>query len=45
MRNFESVGRAQRFLEAHADVRNLFNLGRHLVFAGQYRKLRTSAVV
>ena len=34
---------ALRFLIAHAAVYNLFNLGRHLVSAGSYRDLRTSA--
>ena len=43
MRRFKSVGQAQRFLGAHAAVSNLFNLGRHLVRAEHYRKLRTSA--
>ena len=33
MRRFKSVRRAQRFLDAHAAVSNLFNLGRHLVRA------------
>jgi len=43
MRRFKSTGQAQRFLGAHAVVRNLFNLGRHLVRAGHYRNLRMSA--
>ena len=43
MRRFKSVGHAQRFLGAHAAVYNLFNLGRHLVKANHYRKLRRSA--
>ena len=43
MRRFKSVGQAQRFLSAHAAVYNLFNLGRHLVSACHYRKLRTGA--
>ena len=43
MRKFKSVRQAQRFLDAHAAVSNLFNLGRHLVRAGHYRNLRTSA--
>jgi len=34
---------AQRFLSTHAAVYNLFNLGRHLVSANQYRSLRISA--
>jgi putative transposase len=40
MRRFKSVRQAQRFLGAHATV---FNLGRHLVRAEHYRKLRISA--
>lgn len=43
MRKFKSVKQAQRFLGAHAAVSNLFNLGRHLVRAEDYRNLRISA--
>ena len=43
MRRFKSAAQAQRFLTIHAAVYNLFNLGRHLVSAGHYRKLRTDA--
>jgi putative transposase len=43
MRKFKSMKQAQRFLGAHAAVSNLFNLGRHLVRAQDYRDLRTSA--
>ena len=43
MRRFKSAAQAQRFLTVHAAVYNLFNLGRHLVGAGHYRKLRTDA--
>ena len=43
MRRFKSTAQAQRFLTVHAAVYNLFNLGRHLVGAGHYRKLRTDA--
>ena len=43
MRKLKSVGQAQRFLSAHAAVSNLFDLGRHLLSAGHYRDLRTSA--
>ena len=43
MRKFKSIRQAQRFLDAHAAVRNLFNLGRHLVRAEHYRNLRMSA--
>jgi putative transposase len=41
MRGFKSVKQAQRFLNSHAAVYNLFNLGRHLVSAKNYRFLRT----
>jgi putative transposase len=44
MRKFKSVGQAQRFVNAHAAVSNLFNLGRHLVAAEHYRNLRESAL-
>ncbi len=43
MRRFKSTAQAQRFLTVHAAVYNLFNLGRHLVSAGHYRKLRIDA--
>ena len=43
MRKFKSVGQAQRFVTAHAALSNLFNLGRHLIRAQQYRDLRVSA--
>ena len=43
MWKFKSVKQAQRFLGAHAAVRNLFNLGRHKVGAQHYRDLRVSA--
>ena len=39
MRQFKSVGQAQRFLSAHAAVSNLFNLGRHQIRAEHYRNL------
>ena len=42
-RKFKSVRQAQRFLDAHAAVSNLFNLGRHMVSAAHYRDLRVSA--
>jgi len=42
-RRFKSMVQVQRFVSAHAAVSNLFNLGRHLVRAEQYRNLRTSA--
>ena len=43
MRKFKSVRQAQQFLDAHAAVSNLFNVGRHLVRAEHYRDLRISA--
>ncbi len=43
MRKFKSIRQAQRFLDAHAAVHNLFNLGRHPVRAEHYRNLRMSA--
>lgn len=45
MRKFKSITQAQRFLETHAAVYNLFNLGCHLVSAKNYRyfRLRTFA--
>ena len=43
MRRYKSIVQAQRFLDVHAAVYNLFNLGRHLVSAEQYRCLRKDA--
>lgn len=43
MRKFKSVEQAQRFLSAHAEIYNLFNLGRHLVSAKNYRHSRLRA--
>ena len=43
MRKFKSVVQAQRFLNTHAAVYNLFNLGRHLVSAKNYRYFRFRA--
>ena len=43
MRKFKSIEQAQRFLGAHAAVYNLFNLGRHLVSAENYRYFRLRA--
>lgn len=40
MRKFKSMKQAQRFLNTHAAVYNLFNLGRHLVSAETYRFFR-----
>lgn len=43
MRKFKSITQAQRFIETHATVYNLFNLGRHLVSAKNYRYFRLRA--
>lgn len=43
MRRVKSRMQAQRFLDAHAAVYNLFNLGRHLLSARHYRALRHNA--
>jgi putative transposase len=43
MRKFKSMEQAQLFLNAHAAVHNLFNLGRHLVSAKNYRYFRLRA--
>ncbi len=43
MRGFKSMVQAQRFLGVHAAVHNLFNLGRHLISANNYRSLRMLA--
>lgn len=43
MRRFKSLGQAERFLNIHAAVSNLFNLGRHLVSANYYQDLGTGA--
>ena len=43
MRRFKSRRQAQRFLNVHTSVYNLFNLGRHLVSAQHYRNLREGA--
>ena len=43
MRRFKSMQQAQRFLTVHAAVYNLFNLGRHLVSAKNYRGFRLRA--
>jgi putative transposase len=37
MRGFKSIHQAQLFLDAHAAIYNVFNLGRHLVSAENYR--------
>jgi putative transposase len=43
LRKFKSMYQAQRFLGAHAAVYNLFNLGRRLVSAENYRYFRQRA--
>jgi len=43
IRKFKSIEQAQRFLGAHAAVYNLFNLGRHLISAENYRYFRIRA--
>jgi len=43
MRKFKSLQQAQRFLNVHAAIYNLFNLGRHLVSAKHYRLFRLRA--
>ena len=43
MRRFKSMMQAQRFPGTHAAVQNLFDLGRHLVWAKDCRDLRVSA--
>jgi putative transposase len=45
MRKFKSMEQAQRFLNVHAAVYNLFNLGSHLVSAENYRFFRQRAFV
>jgi len=43
MRRFKSIQQTQRFLTVHAAVYNLFNLGRHMVSAKNYRFFRSRA--
>jgi putative transposase len=43
MRRFKSTQQAQRFLTVHAAVYNLFNLGRHVISAKNYRFFRMRA--
>ena len=45
MRGFKSAPQAQRFLEVHDVVRNLFSVGRHRLRAGHQRQLRSRAFV
>ena len=44
MRKFKSMEQGQRFLSAHAEVYNLFNLGRHYISAKNYKMLRSRAI-
>ena len=43
MRKFKFIRQAQRFLNVHTAIYNLFNLGRHLVSAKTYRFFRMRA--
>jgi len=43
MRRFRSMKQAQRFLNVHAAVYNLFKLGRHLTTSTNYQNLRIGA--
>ena len=45
MRQFKSVGHAQRFLSVHGLVLDLFRVGRDLLRAAHYRVLRTRSVL
>jgi len=45
MRKFNSMEQTQRFLDVHASVCNLFNLGRHMVLAITYQLFRLCAFV
>ncbi len=40
MGKIKTIKQAQRFLDIHAAVYSLFNLGRHLISATNYRMLR-----
>ena len=44
MRKFKSIEQGQRVLSAHAEVYNLFNLGRHSISAKNYKMLRSRAI-
>ena len=44
MRKFKSIRQAQRFVGAHAAVRNPSNLCRHLVRSEHYRDLKMSGL-
>jgi len=41
MREFKSIGQAQRFLTVHAEIGNLFRVGRYMMKAHHYRELRS----
>ena len=43
MKIFRSMKQVQRFLNIHAAVSNLFNLGRHLTTGNNYRKFRDNS--
>ena len=43
MRGFTSIGHAQRFSTVHAEVGNLFRIGRHLLKAHHYREFRSGS--
>jgi putative transposase len=45
MRQIKSVAQALRFVTAHAEVKNVFNLGRQLIRAQHYRDKRLSAFI
>lgn len=45
MRKFKSITQAQRFSSVRAEIYNLFNLGRHLLSAKNYRIFRYRAFV
>lgn len=44
MRKFKSIKQADRFLNCHKEIYNLFNLGRHLMAARYYRDSRQRAL-
>ena len=44
MRKFKSIEQGQRFLSAHAEIYNLFNIGRHCISAKNYKMLRSRAI-
>ena len=44
MRRFKSACQAQSFLSTHADIYNLFNLGRHLISANHYQFFRARSL-